>query len=285
MSQPAQNPPPRRGDPQVRPATTRRAVPRQAAVKPPPRLLSRPRVVAGVTLGTLVTIVLGLFGHWPATWLARFILEVVMVVVITGIIVAWRQGHLGELSGRAQDRYRQARAGDTRPSAVLRPADDDEEYGDGDDLLPWQPARPRPADSGPAGRRAAARARASLAARQIAVPKTSAAPPPEFTAAAAKISEFRSDDGEELETWLDELAAGLYAIGEAISDAHDGMVNDTGLDEIPAAAVHDVADQVVDVGGQVLEAKEKILAYYDDPINFADSGGKMPKDGRFWEQR
>jgi hypothetical protein len=49
--------------------------------------------------------------------------------------------------------------------------------------------------------------------------------------------------------------------------------------------VHDVADQVVEVGSQVLEAKEKILRYYDDPINFADSGGKMPKDGRYWEQR
>ena len=284
MSQPAQNPPPRRGGPQARPATTRRAVPRQAAVKPPPRLLSRRRVTAGVTLGTLLTIVLGLFGHWPATWLARFILEVVTVVVITGIIVAWRQGHLSELSGRAQDRYRQARAGDTQPSVVLRPADDDDAE-DGDDLLPWQPARPRPAASGPAGRRAAARARASLAARQIAVPKTGAVASPEFTAAADKIREFRSDDGEELQAWLDELSAGLYAIGEAISDAHDGMVNDTGLDEIPAAAVHDVADQVVEVGGQVLEAKDAILRYYDDPINFADSGGKMPKDGRFWEQR
>ena len=279
----------RRADAQAGPSRIRPAVTPPDAPRTAPRRFSRWRVISGFAIGTALLIALVVLTGWPATWVSGIVTEVVVTAVTTGLIVAWRQGHLRDLKVQATGRYREARAGRAQPDPVPGYDGDGQAFAGFDDDVDvvddgsWRPApRVSPAGSGPAGRRAAARQRAVLATRQFAVPKVGAAPA-EFVAVAGRISEFRSDDGDDLQDWLDGIAAGLYAIGEAISDAHDGLVNETGLDEIPAAAVHDAADQVVESGGALLAAKDRILTYYEDPINFAESGGKMTKDGGFWE--
>jgi hypothetical protein len=263
----------------------------------PPRWV----IAAGVVLGSIIVAISPLplsgFVAWVVAW-------ALIAVAVTGFVEFGRRrwfpriaaavrrrgdevevpDRLRRLDGRDGDWY------DDDPAGDYEDWPDDARYAAArtaraGDTRPWQAARPRPAAaSGPAGRRSTARQRAALAARQIAVPKTGVAPPAEAGPLADKIREFRSDDGDDLQAWCDELAALFYLLGEALSDAHDGMVNDTGLDEIPAAAVHTLADQVVELGAGALEAKETILKYYEDPITFAESGGRMTRDGRFWEQ-
>jgi hypothetical protein len=278
------------GPPQIRPA----ARPKRAAV------VSRGRLLSGLFAGSGLTIAAKAGEHWPRTLMAALWLELTAVVLLTALIVAWREGHLGRAADRGRDRL-QARAARNRqagdddgvyqiggPRRSRRDAaDEDGGYGDDDWYggSGWQPARPRRGGGGPAGRRASGRIRADLANRQFSVPKAGGEASAEAKALAAKISEFRAEGGDDLEAWFDERAADFFLIAEAISDAHDGMVSDTGLDEIPASAVHDMADEVAEVGTGAVKAKETIVRYYEDPINFADEGGKMPVDGQFWERR
>jgi hypothetical protein len=308
MSQPAPNtpPPPRggRGDPQIAPARIRTAVPqrgRRHRAGPPRHRLRTAALVTGPGLvaGAVIAAQLPLPGivAWVIAW-------AVIAVAVTVFIEFGRRRWLPAAIIAVRGLHRDD--GDTIPIRGRRdlPRDDEarpwwrgraDAYDDDDEEAenrrPWQPAPDRPsgagrAPAGPAGRRSAARQRAALATRQFTVPKTTGgAVSAEASALASKIAEFRTDDGEELEGWLDQMAADMYAIGEAISDAHDGLVNETRLDEIPCAAVHDAADSTVDLGGLLVAAKEKILRYYEDPRNFAESGGKMPAKGDFWEPK
>ena len=98
---------------------------------------------------------------------------------------------------------------------------------------------------------------------------------------AADTAGFEPEDDGELLAWMAAEAAGMAGYGEALDGVYETVTGAVGVDPAALAALADCAEDAAQAAAAMEAARAKFAAHYEEPREFAASGGVLPHDGRW----
>jgi hypothetical protein len=98
---------------------------------------------------------------------------------------------------------------------------------------------------------------------------------------AAATADFEPEDDGELLAWMAAEAAGMAGYGESLGEVYETVTGAVGVDPVALAALADCADDAAQAAAAMEAARAKFAAHYEEPREFAASGGVLPHDGRW----
>lgn len=98
---------------------------------------------------------------------------------------------------------------------------------------------------------------------------------------AADTADFEPEDDGQLMAWMAAESAGMAGYGEALDGVYETVTGAVGVDPAALAALADCAEDVAQAAAAMEAARAKFAAHYEEPREFAASGGVLPHDGRW----
>jgi hypothetical protein len=105
--------------------------------------------------------------------------------------------------------------------------------------------------------------------------------PVEWKNLVALTADFEPEDDAHLLAWMASEVNGMSAYAESLVEVYETGVGSLGLDPVSLAALHDYADSAAECAQVMAYARKKFASHYAEVREFAAAGGLLPHDGRW----
>ncbi|MFB9681183.1 hypothetical protein [Streptosporangium vulgare] len=107
------------------------------------------------------------------------------------------------------------------------------------------------------------------------------APPGDWAALIARVSEFTPESDVELIDWMKGETAGVLSYAESVDTVRETCVTVLGLDPSAVAGISAFSEQAADTAARMSEAMNTFMTVYSEVQQLVASGVVLPFDGRW----